>query len=81
HLRHPIIGDTTHGDGKQNRFFREHFGHNRLWLIAKQLSFNHPVTGKAMQIETELEAEWLDVFQGLGWNEEALARDTSILLA
>ncbi|MGI2259602.1 tRNA pseudouridine(65) synthase TruC [Shewanella sp. GXUN23E] len=81
HLRHPIIGDTTHGDGKQNRFFREHFGHNRLWLIAKQLSFIHPVTGQAMQIETELEAEWLDVFQGLGWREEILQKDPSILLA
>lgn len=26
HLFHPIVGDTTHGDGRHNRFFREHFG-------------------------------------------------------
>ncbi|MCE9685113.1 tRNA pseudouridine(65) synthase TruC [Shewanella sp. AS16] len=71
HLRHPILGDTTHGDGKQNRFFREHFAVNRLWLIAKKLSFLHPVTQIPLCIETELEPEWLTVFAGLGW-EQAL---------
>ncbi|MCL1057659.1 tRNA pseudouridine(65) synthase TruC [Shewanella gelidimarina] len=73
HLRHPILGDTTHGDGKQNKFFRDHFGVNRLWLIAKKLSFNHPRTGERVHIETELEQEWLDLFEGLGWQEEALS--------
>lgn len=81
HLRHPIIGDTTHGDGKQNRFFREHFQQNRLWLIAKQLSFTHPITGQALQIETELEPEWLQVFTGLGWDEDTLSGESSLLLA
>ena len=81
HLRHPILGDTTHGDGKQNKFFREHFSVNRLWLIAKQLTFNHPRTGERMVIETELEHQWFDLFKGLGWDEEALASDTSYLLA
>ncbi|GIU51411.1 tRNA pseudouridine(65) synthase TruC [Shewanella sairae] len=75
HLRHPILGDTTHGDGKQNKFFRTHFGVNRLWLIAKKLSFNHPRTGERMSVETELEQEWLDLFAGLGWHDEQLAND------
>ncbi|MCK8047086.1 tRNA pseudouridine(65) synthase TruC [Shewanella sp. 1CM18E] len=75
HLRHPILGDTTHGDGKQNKFFRTHFGVNRLWLIAKKLSFNHPRTGERMSVETELEQEWLDLFVGLGWQDEQLATD------
>lgn len=43
HIRHPIIGDTNHGDGRQNKFFREHFGIRRLLLAATQLSFPHPV--------------------------------------
>ena len=73
HLRHPILGDTTHGDGKQNKFFREHFGINRLWLIAKKLSFNHPRTGERVAVETELEQEWLTLFDELGWNDEALS--------
>jgi tRNA pseudouridine65 synthase len=73
HLRHPILGDTTHGDGKQNKFSREYFGVNRLWLIAKKLRFVHPVTLNAMTIETEVEAEWLKVFDLLGWSESDLS--------
>ncbi|QBF81732.1 tRNA pseudouridine(65) synthase TruC [Shewanella maritima] len=69
HLRHPIVGDTTHGDGKQNRFFREHTGINRLWLIAKSLSFTHPITHTRVHIETELENEWLTVFNLLGMDD------------
>ncbi|MBV7317322.1 tRNA pseudouridine(65) synthase TruC [Shewanella sp. NIFS-20-20] len=78
HLRHPIVGDTTHGDGKQNRFFREHFQHNRLWLIAKRLDFIHPVTQEAMSISTELEAEWQPIFSGLGWGEINVTLDPSM---
>ena len=72
HLRHPIVGDTTHGDGKQNKFFREHFKINRLWLIAKKLSFTHPITKERLAIETEIEPEWLTLFSGFGWSEEQL---------
>ncbi|WP_285164797.1 tRNA pseudouridine(65) synthase TruC [Shewanella goraebulensis] len=70
HLRHPIIGDTTHGDGKQNKFFRSHFEVNRLWLIAKSIRFTHPVTKQLMHIEAELEQEWLTIFEQFGWQEE-----------
>ncbi|MGE6567190.1 tRNA pseudouridine(65) synthase TruC [Shewanella vesiculosa] len=81
HLRHPIVGDTTHGDGKQNKFFREHFGINRLWLIAKSLQFTHPVTQQPMHIETELEAEWLDIFAAFGWDDDQLSSMPSMLLS
>ncbi|MGK0411408.1 MAG: tRNA pseudouridine65 synthase [Shewanella psychromarinicola] len=81
HLRHPIVGDTTHGDGKQNKFFREHFHVNRLWLIAKSLQFVHPVTHQAMHIETELESEWLDIFSEFGWGDDQLSSIPSILLS
>jgi len=30
HLRHPIIGDSKHGDLRQNRGAAEHFGCERL---------------------------------------------------
>lgn len=82
HLRHPILGDTTHGDGKQNKFFREHFGINRLWLIAKKLSFNHPRTGERVAVETELEQEWFTLFDELGWGEDTLSgSNNSYLIA
>ena len=40
HLRHPIIGDTNHGDGRHNRFFREHFDSHRLLLAATGVEFS-----------------------------------------
>lgn len=42
HLRHPIIGDTTHGDGLQNQIFREHLGIHRLLLHCSQMQIQHP---------------------------------------
>jgi tRNA pseudouridine65 synthase len=48
---HPIVGDTTHGDGKQNAFLREQFGLSRLMLHAKSIGFQHPISGKEMLIE------------------------------
>ncbi|RUO36309.1 tRNA pseudouridine(65) synthase TruC [Aliidiomarina sanyensis] len=51
HLRHPIVGDTNHGDGRHNRFFREHFGIQRLLLAATSLRIQHPLTGQALDIE------------------------------
>ncbi|GAA4884011.1 tRNA pseudouridine(65) synthase TruC [Ferrimonas pelagia] len=78
HLRHPIIGDTTHGDGKQNKFFRSHFELNRLWLIAKALRFTHPISGESMCIETELESEWLSLASPFDWSEAQLREVTKM---
>ena len=52
-ILHPVIGDTTHGDNTQNRFFREKFGLTRLMLAATELSFLHPWTGNQMQITAD----------------------------
>lgn len=38
HLRHPILGDTRHGDGTQNNFLRSYCGRQRLILRAVGLS-------------------------------------------
>ncbi len=45
-LAHPIVGDTKYGDGRLNRYVREHFGSRRLHLYAYSLRFNHPQTCK-----------------------------------
>ena len=42
HLRHPIIGDTSHGDSHQNRILRTQVTSARLFLHASELSFPHP---------------------------------------
>lgn len=45
HIRHPVVGDIGHGDGKHNRLFREHLRIRRLMLHASFLSFPEPETG------------------------------------
>jgi tRNA pseudouridine65 synthase len=39
HLRHPLIGDQTYGDLKQNRFFEEKFSLRRLMLHSFSLEY------------------------------------------
>jgi len=54
HLRHPIIGDTRHGDGNQNRFARQQLGCHRLMLHAGLVELKHPETGEALKIAAPL---------------------------
>jgi tRNA pseudouridine65 synthase len=42
HIRHPILGDTCHGDSAQNRFLRAQFGVQRLLLRATRLEIQRP---------------------------------------
>lgn len=42
HIFHPLIGDTTYGEGRHNRLFREHFGCRRLLLHGAELELTHP---------------------------------------
>lgn len=69
HLRHPIIGDTNHGDGRHNRFFREHFDCHRLLLAATGLRFQHPVTGQTVPLEIDLPEVFLRPFNGVTANQ------------
>jgi tRNA pseudouridine65 synthase len=59
HLRHPIVGDTSHGDGKHNAMFRENFSVNRLLLHAQKLAFRHPKTDQQITIEAPLDDAFL----------------------
>ncbi len=69
HIRHPIIGDVRHGDGAQNRFFREHFNLRRLFLFAMRLSFRHPFHGRTLTIQAKPPGELEALFQRFGWTE------------
>ena len=66
-LSHPVIGDTQHGDGRHNRFFRDRFGIRRLLLHGRRLEFTHPRTGEELAVEAPIPAEMSDLFQALGW--------------
>ncbi|MEN1728093.1 MAG: pseudouridine synthase [Pseudomonadota bacterium] len=50
HLFHPIIGDTTYGEGRHNRLFRQHLACYRMLLHASQLDIQHPIHKKLLQL-------------------------------
>lgn len=67
HVFHPIVGDTTHGDGRHNMLFREHFGCKRLLLAATSLEFVHPVTQELIMIKASLDDDFTRIVSKLGW--------------
>ncbi|MGR5252399.1 tRNA pseudouridine(65) synthase TruC [Vibrio astriarenae] len=69
HLRHPIVGDTSHGDGKHNRLFREHYDSHRLLLHASRLELTHPITGDELILEAGFDETWLGLFELFDWQK------------
>ena len=69
HLSHPIIGDTSHGDGRHNRLFREHYDCHRLMLHASELAFIHPITNENVIIKAGFDAVWLKLIEEFGWQD------------
>jgi tRNA pseudouridine65 synthase len=67
HLQRPIIGDTTYGDGKENRQFRERFGLMRLALHAVELTFPHPATGARISVRAPLTVDLAAPFAAMGF--------------
>lgn len=65
HLRHPLVGDTTHGDGRHNQMFRNKFNSHRLMLAAIKLELLHPFTRKELIIEAPLEPGFKTVLKKL----------------
>jgi tRNA pseudouridine65 synthase len=69
HASHPIVGDTTYGNGRHNRLFRTLFASERLLLACVELRLVHPVTGEPLVITAPLAAEFAAVVDTLGWSE------------
>lgn len=66
HDRHYVIGDSTHGDNRQNHFFRDTFGMENLLLHAWQLEFIHPITKKTVKLIADLPGYFIDICDKLG---------------
>ena len=67
HIFHPIVGDSTHGDGRHNRFFREHYGCDRMLLHARQLHLAHPMSGEPLRISAPLDTSWQQLLTEFAW--------------
>lgn len=68
HISHQLVGDTTWGNGRHNRFFRERYGIHRLMLHALRIAFHHPYSGRPVTIQADIDRQWIDLFREFGWN-------------
>ena len=69
HLKHlscPLIGDVKYGKGEHNRWFREHYGFERLALHAAALGFTHPVTEQRITVRAPLDGSFAHCVDALG---------------
>ncbi|MDD2799247.1 MAG: pseudouridine synthase [Bacteroidales bacterium] len=57
-MRHYIINDRVHGDGKQNRIFTEQIGIEEMFLHATSIQINHPITDQSTAIKAPFPSHW-----------------------
>lgn len=62
---HGVIGDTAHGKGKINQFFRDHYQLNRIFLHCHYFSFEHPFTKNKIEIHCPLPIDLQEVLTRL----------------
>ena len=67
HINHPILGDTTHGDGKHNKFARDQFAFNGLALTCQQMSIYHPVSNEKLIIMNDFDQRMSTLMSQWGW--------------
>jgi tRNA pseudouridine65 synthase len=54
---HQVIGDSSYGKGRINRFFRAQYELPRLFLHSFLLALRHPRTGNALELRAPLAAD------------------------
>ena len=72
-LTHPVLGDSSHGDTRVNRVWREHHGLNRLALHCWQLHLD--LDSGPLRVTARVPDELWSVWRGQPWwpsAEEAL---------
>lgn len=71
HLFHPIVGDTSYGDGRHNKFFRAQYDCTRMMLHAQTLTLDHPVTGELLVLTAGFDEQWTRILQEFDWVDSA----------
>ncbi len=69
HLGFPLAGDDKYGDFKLNRDLQT-AGLKRMFLHAAKLSFTHPLTGQALELEAPLPPELQQFLTRIDTNEK-----------
>ncbi len=73
HINHPIVGDSTHGRGRHNRFFQQQFACRRLLLACVNMRFRHPASGEEITIRAPVGDSFVEVTVRMGWYEALAA--------
>jgi tRNA pseudouridine65 synthase len=71
HLRginHPILCDSSYGDGAANRLAKQELGAERLLLHAWRLEIAHPGSGLPLSLVSPLPPEFQAIFTRVGWH-------------
>lgn len=69
HISHHIIGDTSYGDGRHNRFFRVQFDCRRLLLCATRLVVKHPESQQEISLYTDVDALFSELLSRAGLSQ------------
>ena len=67
HIDHPIVGDTSYGQGRHNRLFRERYQCRRLLLAAIELTLAHPLSGAPLTLSAAPAPDFAAIAAALGW--------------
>lgn len=71
HIFHPILGDTTHGDLKQNHAIAAQLGQPiRLMLHAHSLHFIHPHSQTPLTLTAPTDSTWHTIATALNFQAE-----------
>jgi 23S rRNA pseudouridine955/2504/2580 synthase len=68
---HPVAGDRRHGDFPFNRELKAKFGLKRMFLHARSMEIEHPITGKKLYLQAKLPPELTDALKRMGIAEPA----------
>lgn len=67
HIFHPIVGDTSYGDGKHNQYFRDNLHCSRLCLESTSISLLHPIKNSPLFITLDAEQRYVSrLFRSIG---------------
>ena len=58
HVSHPVVGDTTYGDGRHNRIFRDRLSLSGLMLASTGLDLEHPRAGGVLHLRAPLRRDF-----------------------
>lgn len=72
HVRHPILCDGRYGDHRHNHMFRDQLGIERLLLVARELTFTHPISSNRITIQAPLGEDFEQALEKLGFDASVI---------